>query len=162
MLPLWAFVLTALTWWAARALFTIRQPAVPASPATLFLVVYMSAVLMCTLFGIASLGCAVAPGLPALIAGRALQAAGAAVLMPTSLGLALSVFPAHQRGTAVGVWAGVGAVAAGQGATYSDPSDGGTDIVLRDSAGKLTIVLVDNRGFKSIGGLWMDAKDLGD
>jgi EmrB/QacA subfamily drug resistance transporter len=67
------------------------------------------------LFGVASLGCAVAPGLPALIACRALQAAGAAVLMPTSLGLALSVFPAHQRGTAVGVWAGVGAVAAGSG-----------------------------------------------
>ena len=66
-------------------------------------------------FGIASLGCAVAPDLPALIAGRALQAAGAAVLMPASLGLALSVFPSHQRGTAVGVWAGVGAVAAGSG-----------------------------------------------
>jgi EmrB/QacA subfamily drug resistance transporter len=66
-------------------------------------------------FGIASLGCAVAPDLPVLIACRALQAAGAAVLMPTSLGLALSVFPAHQRGTAVGVWAGVGAVAAGSG-----------------------------------------------
>jgi EmrB/QacA subfamily drug resistance transporter len=66
-------------------------------------------------FGIASLGCALAPGLPALIAFRALQAAGAAVLMPTSLGLALSVFPARQRGTAVGVWAAVGAVAAGSG-----------------------------------------------
>ena len=66
-------------------------------------------------FGIASLGCAVAPDLPALIACRALQAAGAAVLMPTSLGLALSVFPSRQRGTAVGVWAGVGAVAAGSG-----------------------------------------------
>ena len=66
-------------------------------------------------FGVASLGCAVAPDLPALIARRALQAAGAAVLMPTSLGLALSVFPSHQRGTAVGVWAGVGAVAAGSG-----------------------------------------------
>ena len=66
-------------------------------------------------FGIASLGCAVAPELPALIACRALQAAGAAVLMPTSLGLALSVFPSRQRGTAVGVWAGVGAVAAGSG-----------------------------------------------
>ena len=66
-------------------------------------------------FGIASLGCAVAPDLPALIASRALQAAGAAVLMPTSLGLALSVFPSRQRGTAVGVWAGVGAVAAGSG-----------------------------------------------
>lgn len=67
------------------------------------------------IFGAASLGCAVATGLPALIACRALQAAGAAVLMPTSLGLALSAFPARQRGTAVGVWAGVGAVAAGSG-----------------------------------------------
>ena len=66
-------------------------------------------------FGVASLGCAVAPDLPTLIACRALQAGGAAVLMPTSLGLALSVFPSHQRGTAVGVWAGVGAVAAGSG-----------------------------------------------
>jgi EmrB/QacA subfamily drug resistance transporter len=67
------------------------------------------------LFGVASLGCAVAPTLPALIACRALQAVGAAVLLPTSLGLVLSVFPSHQRGTAVGVWAGVGAVAAGSG-----------------------------------------------
>ena len=66
-------------------------------------------------FGVASLGCAVAPDLPALIACRALQAAGAAVLMPASLGLALSMFRSDQRGTAVGVWAGVGAVAAGSG-----------------------------------------------
>ncbi|MGN6793975.1 MAG: MFS transporter [Streptosporangiaceae bacterium] len=66
-------------------------------------------------FGLASLGCAVAPDLPALIAFRVLQAVGAAVLLPTSLGLALSVFPALQRGTAVGIWAGVGAVAAGSG-----------------------------------------------
>jgi EmrB/QacA subfamily drug resistance transporter len=66
-------------------------------------------------FGIASLGCAVSPDLLALITCRALQAAGAAVLMPTSLGLALEVFPSHQRGTAVGVWAAVGAVAAGSG-----------------------------------------------
>jgi EmrB/QacA subfamily drug resistance transporter len=66
-------------------------------------------------FGVASLGCALAPDLPGLIGFRVLQAAGAAVLMPTSLGLALSVFPAHQRGNAVGVWAGVGALAAGSG-----------------------------------------------
>ena len=66
-------------------------------------------------FGVASLGCALSPDLPALIACRALQAVGAAVLMPTSLGLAMSVFPARQRGTAVGVWAGIGAVAAGSG-----------------------------------------------
>jgi len=66
-------------------------------------------------FGVASLGCSLAPDLPGLIAFRVLQAAGAAMLMPTSLGLALSVFPAHQRGSAVGVWAGVGALAAGSG-----------------------------------------------
>ena len=66
-------------------------------------------------FGAASLGCAVAPDLLALIACRALQAAGAAVLLPTSLGLALEVFPSRQRGTAVGIWAAVGAVAAGSG-----------------------------------------------
>ena len=66
-------------------------------------------------FGIASLGCALAPGLPALIGCRVVQAAGAAVLMPTTLGLALSVFPARQRDTAVGIWAAVGAVAAGSG-----------------------------------------------
>src|SRR5215469_9437802 len=51
-------------------------------------------------FGVASLGCAVAPDLLVLIACRALQAAGGAMLMPTSLGLALPVFPSHQRGTA--------------------------------------------------------------
>ncbi len=66
-------------------------------------------------FGAASLGCALAPDLLALIGCRALQAAGAAALMPASLGLALSVFPSYQRGTAVGVWAGAGAVAAGSG-----------------------------------------------
>jgi MFS family permease len=66
-------------------------------------------------FGVASLGCAVAPGLAALIACRAGQAAGAAVVMPTSLGFALAVFPPQQRRTAVGIWSGVGAVAAGSG-----------------------------------------------
>ncbi len=66
-------------------------------------------------FGGASLGCALAPALPVLIACRGLQAIGAAVLMPTSLSLALSAFPARQRGTAVGVWSAVGGVAAGSG-----------------------------------------------
>lgn len=66
-------------------------------------------------FGAGSLGCALAPVLPVLIVCRAIQAVGAAVLMPTSLGLALSVFPAEQRGTALGVWAAVSGVAAGAG-----------------------------------------------
>jgi EmrB/QacA subfamily drug resistance transporter len=64
------------------------------------------------LFGISSLGCAIAPTLSALLVCRALQAVGAAVLLPTSLSLALPVFAQHERGTAVGIWAAVGAFAA--------------------------------------------------
>jgi EmrB/QacA subfamily drug resistance transporter len=64
------------------------------------------------LFGISSLGCAIAPTLSTLLVCRALQAIGAAVLLPTSLSLALPVFAQHERGTAVGIWAAVGAFAA--------------------------------------------------
>lgn len=64
------------------------------------------------LFGASSLGCALAPTLPVLLLCRGLQAVGAAVLLPTSLGLALPVFAEHERGTAVGIWAAVGAFAA--------------------------------------------------
>jgi EmrB/QacA subfamily drug resistance transporter len=67
------------------------------------------------IFGAASAACAAAPSLPVLIAARAVQAAGAAVLMPTSLGLALAVFPARQRGTAVGIWSAVAGAAGGSG-----------------------------------------------
>ena len=66
-------------------------------------------------FGVASIGCAVAPVLSALIAGRGVQALGAAILMPTSLSFVLSAFEQRSRGTAVGVWAAVGAVAASGG-----------------------------------------------
>jgi EmrB/QacA subfamily drug resistance transporter len=59
--------------------------------------------------------CAVAPTLEVLIAGRALQAVGAAAIVPTSLGLLLPVFPARQHNLAVGIWAGVAAVAASSG-----------------------------------------------
>jgi EmrB/QacA subfamily drug resistance transporter len=64
------------------------------------------------LFGASSLGCAIAPTLAALLVCRALQAVGAAVLLPTSLGLALPVFPERDRGAVVGIWAAVGAFAA--------------------------------------------------
>src|SRR5437868_9398990 len=67
------------------------------------------------LFGSASLGCALAPTLPALIAWRGVEAVGAAILLPTSLGIALPAFRPHERGTAVGIWAAVGAFAAGCG-----------------------------------------------
>lgn len=66
-------------------------------------------------FGVASLGCGLAPALPVLIGFRVLQAAAAALLMPVTLGLALPAFPAARRGTVVGIWSAVAGVAAGGG-----------------------------------------------
>jgi EmrB/QacA subfamily drug resistance transporter len=57
------------------------------------------------LFTIASLGCAAAPTLGLLIAFRVVQAVGAAVLTPASLGLILSVLPQDRRAGAVNLWA---------------------------------------------------------
>ncbi|MEV8476686.1 MFS transporter [Streptomyces sp. NPDC051173] len=67
------------------------------------------------LFGLSSVGCAVAPGLTVLVIARVVQAIAAAVLVPTSLGLALPAFPEHERSTAIGIWTAVAAVAAGSG-----------------------------------------------
>jgi EmrB/QacA subfamily drug resistance transporter len=67
-------------------------------------------------FTLASVLCAVAPVLLVLVAGRVIQAAGAAMIVPSSLGLLLAAFPRRQHTLAVGVWAGVAAVAATSGA----------------------------------------------
>jgi MFS family permease len=66
-------------------------------------------------FTVASAACALAPAIPVPVAFRAVQAIGAALVMPTSLALLLSVFPPHRRPLAVGVWASVGAAAAALG-----------------------------------------------
>jgi EmrB/QacA subfamily drug resistance transporter len=66
-------------------------------------------------FTVASAACAAAPSIPVLIAFRAVQAIGAALVMPTSLALLLTAFPPHRRPMAVGVWASVGAAAAALG-----------------------------------------------
>jgi EmrB/QacA subfamily drug resistance transporter len=66
-------------------------------------------------FVVASALCAAAPSAGWLIAARVLQAAGGAVLMPTSLALLLAEFPPRQRGLAVAVWSATGAVAAAAG-----------------------------------------------
>jgi len=63
----------------------------------------------------ASAVCAAAPTLTALVAARAVQALGAALVMPTSLALLLGAFPAEGRARAVGVWASIGAMAAALG-----------------------------------------------
>jgi EmrB/QacA subfamily drug resistance transporter len=67
------------------------------------------------LFTAASALCAAAPSTAVLVGARVLQAAGAAFLVPTSLGLLLPEFPPEQRATAVGAWAAVGGVAAAAG-----------------------------------------------
>src|SRR4051794_13033091 len=67
------------------------------------------------LFTLASAACAAAPTVGVLVAARAVQAAGAALLMPASLGLLLPEFPAEKRGVALGLWAAVGGTAAALG-----------------------------------------------
>jgi EmrB/QacA subfamily drug resistance transporter len=67
------------------------------------------------LFSAASAACAAAPSVPVLVAARVVQAAGAAFLLPTSLGLLLPEYPPARRGAAVGIWAAVGGVAAAAG-----------------------------------------------
>ncbi|GHH86140.1 MFS transporter [Streptomyces sulfonofaciens] len=67
------------------------------------------------LFTAGSAACAAAPTIPLLVAFRAVQALGAALVMPTSLALLLSAFPAARRAVAVSVWSAVGGVAAAAG-----------------------------------------------
>jgi EmrB/QacA subfamily drug resistance transporter len=67
------------------------------------------------LFTAASAACAIAPSIGVLVAARVVQAAGAAVLMPASLGLLLPEFPPEKRGLAIGLWAAVGGTAAAAG-----------------------------------------------
>jgi EmrB/QacA subfamily drug resistance transporter len=65
-----------------------------------------------SLFGLASLTCALAPSLPLLLAARAMQGIGAALLLPNSLALLNAAFSGEKRGRAVGIWAAAGAAAA--------------------------------------------------
>jgi MFS family permease len=56
------------------------------------------------LYSVASLASALAPAAPLLIAARALQGAGGAMVVPASLGVALARWPQARRATAIGVW----------------------------------------------------------
>ncbi len=67
------------------------------------------------IFVLASTACAVAPSVGLLVAARVLQAAGGALMLPTSLGLILPEFEARERHLAIGVWAATGAIAAATG-----------------------------------------------
>ncbi len=62
-----------------------------------------------SVFALASLGCALAPGLPTLFASRLLQGVGAAMLMPNSLAILGQTFSGDSKGRAIGIWAASGA-----------------------------------------------------
>src|SRR5437899_1322545 len=46
-----------------------------------------------------------------LVGGRAIQGIGAAFMMPATLSIISNAFPPHERGRAIGTWAGVSALA---------------------------------------------------
>ena len=61
------------------------------------------------IFAVASVLCALAPSLALLLAGRVLQGAAAALLLPNSLATLGATFEGEARGRAIGVWAAAGA-----------------------------------------------------
>ncbi|MFD0145933.1 MULTISPECIES: MFS transporter [unclassified Streptomyces] len=69
----------------------------------------------------ASAAAALAPGIDALIAARAVQGVGAAIMMPLTLTLLTAAVPAAKRGMAFGIWGAVNGLAVAAG-----PLIGGT------------------------------------
>jgi EmrB/QacA subfamily drug resistance transporter len=66
-------------------------------------------------FTLASLACAAAPGITALIVARGAQGLGAALLVPGSLALITSAYPKERRGRAIGTWSAFSGVTAALG-----------------------------------------------
>ena len=62
-------------------------------------------------FTLASLLCGLSTSGHELIAARVLQGGGAALMSPATLSIIAATFPPRQRGTAIGIWAGVSALA---------------------------------------------------
>ena len=101
------------------------------------------------LFTAASLGCALAPTAVTLIAARAAQGAGAAILVPNSLALLNHAYPNEkERGRAVGIWAAGASLALSAG-----PLVGGALIAL---VGWRSIFLVNLP--LGLAGLWLTSR----
>ncbi|GGJ51433.1 DHA2 family efflux MFS transporter permease subunit [Streptomyces brasiliensis] len=73
------------------------------------------------LFTAASAAAALAPGIGMLIAARAVQGAGAAIVMPLSVTLLTVAVPADKRGAALGIWGAINGLSIAAG-----PLVGGT------------------------------------
>jgi EmrB/QacA subfamily drug resistance transporter len=67
------------------------------------------------LFTASSAAAALAPSIDLLIAARALQGVGAAIVTPLTLTLLADAFPPAQRGIALGIWSGISGVAVALG-----------------------------------------------
>ena len=67
------------------------------------------------IFTVASVLCAIAPGVGTLIGFRIVQALGAAILVPASLALVVEAFPREKRAHAIGLWGASAALASGLG-----------------------------------------------
>jgi EmrB/QacA subfamily drug resistance transporter len=68
-------------------------------------------VLGIAVFTLASLWCGLADSGSMLITARIVQGAGAALMNPATLSIIAATFPPRERGTAIGIWAGVSALA---------------------------------------------------
>jgi EmrB/QacA subfamily drug resistance transporter len=67
------------------------------------------------IFAVASAGCALAANVRWLVLARALQGAGAALLVPGSLAIISASFPERERGRAIGTWSGFSAITTAAG-----------------------------------------------
>lgn len=70
------------------------------------------------IFCLGSALCGLAPSVPLLVLGRLIQGAGAAALLPASLGLLLGAFPQERRSQMVALWGGIGALAVATGPSF--------------------------------------------
>lgn len=68
-----------------------------------------------TIFAVMSIWCGLSPNISQLILARAIQGAGAALLIPCSLAIIGATFDASERGKAIGTWAGFSAIAGAVG-----------------------------------------------
>lgn len=59
-----------------------------------------------SVFALASMWCGLAPNIEQLIAARAVQGVGGALLIPGSLAIISASFPPEKRGRAIGTWSG--------------------------------------------------------
>src|SRR5881275_3528683 len=67
------------------------------------------------LFTAASAAAALAPSIGALVAARALQGVGGAIVTPLTLTILSAAVPAEKRGVALGAWGGIGGLAVALG-----------------------------------------------